>query len=263
MIVHVLILWGALGAAAALSLVVNRRRAPDAAPEYQSALTFVGASYGLLLGLLVVFAVSHVNDVRNQAQQEASSLITLSDTVSVYPPETSYPIQHNLACYMGSIVHDEWPSMAREGQLEAPRTLGFGDRLRASLRTLPTNGPAQVTAYGRAATLIGDAGQARQRLLFLEAPEIPTALWVVIYVGAFLVFLLLAVHTYASRPAGRIWALGSVALLMTVAVAVLAMLDQPFGIGVRVQPDQMNHAVRLLLTGQPTPLFQALVQPCS
>jgi NADH:ubiquinone oxidoreductase subunit 6 (subunit J) len=263
MIVHVLILWGVIGAAAAVSVLVNRRRPPEAAPEYQSALTFVGAAYGLLLGLLVVFAVGHFNDVRNQAQQEASSLVTLFDTASVYPPETSYPVQHDLVCYMGSIVHDEWPSMERGGLLEAPRTLGFGDRLRADLRTLPANGPAQGTAYGRAATLIGDAGGSRQRLLFLEAPEIPTALWVVIYVGASLVFLLLAVHTYASRPAGRLWALGSVAVLMTVAVAVLAMLDQPFGIGVRVQPDQMSHAVHLLLTGQPTPLFRALMQPCS
>jgi NADH:ubiquinone oxidoreductase subunit 6 (subunit J) len=262
-IVHVLILWGVIGAAASVSVLVNRRRPPEAAPEYQSALTFVGAAYGLLLGLLVVFAVGHFNDVRNQAQQEASSLVTLFDTVSVYPPETSYPVQHDLVCYMGSVVHDEWPSMERGGLLEAPRTLGFGDRVRADLRTLPTTGSAQGTAYGRAATLIGDAGASRQRLLFLEAPEIPTALWVVIYVGAFLVFLLLAIHTYASRPAGRVWALGSVAVLMTVAVAVLAMLDQPFGIGVRVQPDQMSHAVHLLQTGQPEPLFRALVQPCT
>jgi hypothetical protein len=262
-IVHVLILWGVIGAAAAVSVVLNRRRPPDEAPEYQSALSFVGAAYGLLLGLLLIFAVGHFDDVRNQAQQEASSLVTLFDTVSVYPPETSYPVQHDLTCYMGSIIHDEWPSMQRGGLLESPRTLAFGDRLRAELRSLPINGPAQGTAYGRAATLIGDASGSRQRLLFLEAPEIPTALWVVIDVGAFLVFLLLAVHTYASRPAGRVWALGSVAALMTVAVAALAMLDQPFGIGVRVQPDQMSHAVHLLLTGQPDPLYRALVQPCS
>src|SRR4030088_2505066 len=126
MIVHVLILWGVIGAAAAVSVLVNRRRPPEAAPEYQSALTFVGAAYGLLLGLLVVFAVGRFNDVRNQAQQEASSLVTLFDTVSVSPPETNHPVQHDLICYMGSILHDEVPSMERGGQLETPRTLGFG-----------------------------------------------------------------------------------------------------------------------------------------
>ena len=49
MIVHVLILWGVIAAAAGLAVVVHRRRTRDDAPEYQSALQFVGAAYGLLI----------------------------------------------------------------------------------------------------------------------------------------------------------------------------------------------------------------------
>ncbi len=258
MIVHVLILWGAIAAAGALAVVVRRRRKRDEAPEYQSALQFVGAAYGLLLGLLVVFAVGHFSDVRHEAQREASSLVGLYDTVGVYPHETRDPVRHNLVCYMRSIVHDEWPSMERGNQTEARRTLEFGDRVRADVRNLPTDDPKQGSAYGRAGTLITDAGQSRQQLLFFTEPEIPTALWVVIYVGAFLVFLLLVVH-YASRPAGRVVALGSAAVLMTVVVSVLAMLDQPFGVGARVHPDEMSQAVDLLVTGEKNP---AILRPC-
>jgi hypothetical protein len=257
-IVHVLILWGVIAAAAALAVVVHRRTTRDEAPEYQSALQFVGAAYGLLLGLLVVFAVGHFSDVRHESQQEASSLVALHDTVSVYPPETRDPVQHDVICYMRSIVDDEWPSMERGRDLETPRTLAFGDRVRADVRNLPSGDPMQGSAYGRAGTLITDAGQSRQRLLFFTQPEIPVALWVVIYVGASLVFLLLTFH-YATRPAGRVAALGSVALLMTVVVGVLGMLDQPFGIGAHVQPDQMRQAVDLLLTGEKNP---AILRPC-
>ena len=72
-IVHVLILWGVIAAAAALAVVVHRRRTGDEAPEYQSSLQFVGAAYGLLLGLLVVFAGwASSSDVRHESQQEAS-----------------------------------------------------------------------------------------------------------------------------------------------------------------------------------------------
>jgi hypothetical protein len=259
---HVLILWAVIGAAAALAVVVHRRRTPDTAPEFQSVLSFVGAAYGLLLGLLVVFAVGHYNDVRHEAQMEATTLVALDNTVAVYPPETGDHVQHDLICYMRSVADDEWPSMERGRQLEAPRTLGFGDRLRADLRSLPTDGSAQTSAYGRAGTLISDAGGSRQRLLSLTTPEIPTALWVVIYVGAFLVFFLLAVH-YATRPAGRGWALGGVAVLMTVVVLVLGMLDQPFGLGVRVHPDQMRQAIQLLLTGNTDQTNRVLLQPCS
>jgi len=148
--------------------------------------------------------------------------------------------------------------MERGNQLETPRTQAIGDRVRADIHGLPDSNAAQGSAYGRAATLVGDTGASRQRLLFLTVPEIPSALWVVIYVGAFLVFFLLAGH-YASRPPGRIWALGSVAVLMTVVVVVLSMLDQPFGVGVRVHPDQMRQAIGLILAGEKNPV---ILQPC-
>ena len=75
MIVHVLILWGVIAAAVALAVVAHRRRARDEAPEYQSALTFVGDAYGLLLGLLVVFAVGHFNDVRRWEELDVTRLV--------------------------------------------------------------------------------------------------------------------------------------------------------------------------------------------
>ena len=59
-------------------------------------------------------------------------------------------------------------------EFEATRTLRYGDRLRAQLRTLPTDGSPETSAYGRGAALVTDAGQSRQRLLFLTAPQIPT-----------------------------------------------------------------------------------------
>jgi len=94
--------------------------------------------------------------------------------------------------------------------------------------------------------------------LFFTEPRIPAALWVVIYVGAFLVILLLVGH-YATRPAGRVAALGSVAVLMTVVVSVLATLDQPFGVGARVHPEEMTQAIELVLTGEKNP---AVLAPC-
>jgi hypothetical protein len=257
-IVHVLILWGVIAAAALLGVLVHRRTTRDEAPEYQSALTFVGAAYGLLLGLLVVFAVGHFSDVRHESQQEASSLVALQDTVRIYPPEMSDLVRRDVVCYMRSIVDDEWPSMERGNDLAARRTLAFGDRVRADVRNLPSGDPMQGSAYGRANSLITDASQSRQRLLFFTEPEIPIALWIVIYVGAFLVILLLTAH-YATRPAGRVAALGSVAVLMTVVVGVLGMLDQPFGIGARVHPDQMRQAIDLVLTGEKSP---AILRPC-
>ena len=68
-------------------------------------------AYGLLLGLLVVFAVGHYSDSRNQAEAESTSLVALYDALGVYPPETRQTVRHNIVCYMRSIVSDDWPSM--------------------------------------------------------------------------------------------------------------------------------------------------------
>ena len=140
LIVHVLILWGVFDAAATLAVVLHKRRRAAESPEFQSALTFVGASYGLLLGLLVVFAVGHYNDVQSEAQREASSLVSLYDTTGVYPPQTSDHVRSTRPDLLhASVAEDEWPSMANGNELEAPRTLRFGDQVRADVRNLPVS----------------------------------------------------------------------------------------------------------------------------
>ena len=107
--------------------------------------------------------------------------------------------------------------------------------------------------------VMGDADKSRQQLLFFTQSRVPPVLWGVIYVGAFLLFLLIAMH-YAGRPAGRLVALGSVVTLLTVVVAVLSMLDQPYGAGARVGPSSLEHAIELLKTG---PGAASAFEPCS
>lgn len=261
MIAHVLILVLVIAFAAALALLADRRRRarsqPD--PEFGSAMSFVGSAYGLLLGLLVSFAVGHFSTARTQAQQEATSVASVWDSLGAYPPATGNPVKHTLVCYMHSVINDSWPAMEQGNPAEAPRTRVLGDNLRRQIRALPQNTKEEGSAYGRVGSYLTEAEAARQRLIFLSEPEIPNALWVVIYVGAGLVFLMLTLH-YASHTAGRAWALGSVATLMVVVISVLSMLDQPFGVGVRVSPDRMHQTINLLLAGEP--YEKVLTQPC-
>jgi hypothetical protein len=248
-IVRLLILWGVIASAIGLALLVHRGRTKDdEAPDYRVVLGFVSSAYGLLLGLLVVFAVGHYSDSRDQAETEATSLVALYDSLGVYSPETRDTIRHNIVCYMRSIVSDDWPSMEDGNATEDPRTLAFGDQVRSDIRDLPLTNQRHSSAYGRAVGFITDASESRQQLLFFTEPRIPTPLWVVIYVGVFLLVFLIALH-YTDDPRGRATALASLTVLLTVVVAVLAMLDRPFGVGARVQPDEMRQALALLSEG--------------
>ena len=257
MILRVLILWAVIALAIALSVLVHRRRKSNEGPEFQVVLGFVGSAYGLLLGLLVVFAVGHYSDTRREAQKEASSLVALWDTLDAYPPETRDAVHHDLICYMRAIVSEDWPAMERGSRFEDLRTLAYGDRVRDGIRGLPLDDERQRAAFGRASTFITDAGASRQQLLFFTEPEVPTVLWVLIYVGAFLLVFLLGTH-YADRPRGRFTALGSAATLLTVVVVVLTMLDNPFTVGARVQPHSMRDAIDLVsVSGDRTGVFRA------
>jgi hypothetical protein len=246
LLVHALILWGLVILALAVAFLLARRRRQDddERPDYRTALGFVASSYGVLLGLLVAFGASHLSDVRQQAQNEADSLLELWAGVQVYPPQVRDPTQHLVLCYMRSIRDDSWPWMERGSALEPPRTLAFGDHLRAVIADLPQDGKRQASAYGSAQSNLSSADNARQQLLFFTQPRVPDVIWAVIYVGAFLLFLLIAL-TYAGQPKGRVIALGSVVVLLTVVVTVLGMLDQPYGVGVRVGPGSLQHAIEL------------------
>lgn len=251
MIVHLLIVWGVTVVAILLArLIVSRRNLEEDEdpPDYKVVLGFVASAYGLLLGLLVVFAVGHYNDTRSKAEDEATSLVALDNAVAVWPKATRAPYRHDLLCYMNSVVVDEWPSMEDGNSTESPQTLAWGDHLRAATRELPLDTDQERTGYGRALGFVTDAGKARQQLLFFTEPRIPTALWVVIYVGVFLMVLLISL-IYTDNPQGRMTALACLILLLSVVVAVLSVLDRPFGPGVRVPPNEMRQAIALLAAG--------------
>jgi hypothetical protein len=246
MIVRLLILWGVIASGIAAAVLIHRTRKTDGEPpDYRVVLGFVSSAYGLLLGLLVVFAVGHYSDSRNRAEDEATSLVALYDALGVYPPDTRDTVRHNIVCYMRSIVSDGWPSMEAGNATEDQRSLAFGDQVRAEVRNLPLDTQRESSAYGRAVGFITDASKSRQQLLFFTEPRIPTPLWVVIYVGVFLLVFLISLH-YTDDPRGRVTALASLTVLLTVVVAVLAMLDRPFGVGARVQPNEMRQAIALL-----------------
>ena len=94
-------------------------------------------------------------------------------------------------------------------------------------------------------------------MLFFTEPEVPTVLWVLIYVGAFLLVFLVGTH-YAERPRGMLTALGSVTALLTVIIVVLNMLDNPFIAGARVQPNSLRDGIDLVSVGSD----RAVLRPC-
>ena len=250
LLTYLLILWGVIALAYLLARWLGKRRGEPKTGEFSDALMFIGFLFSVLLGLLQVFATNHYTNTSTQAQTEATTLVAMFDDMSLYPPRVSTPAQHDVVCYMRSVIGQDWQAQEDEHSSEAPDTVVRGDRLRSLRRTLPLATPLDQSAYGRITQELGDAGTARQQLLFLARPQIPTILWAVVFVSAG-VLLFLLVSEFRSRSIKiRRTVLVAAILVMSIEIGSLATLDHPFGSIARVQPDAMQRALGLLGAGR-------------
>jgi hypothetical protein len=253
-VVHVLILWAAIGVGFGVAWLHRRTRNEAKSGEFGASLSFIASMFGLLLGLLVVTATNHYSDTRKAAQTEATTIVALFGDVSDLPVAVREPVQHQVVCYARSVAGGDWRQMDRGSDVEAASTRASGDALRASIARLPEGGAASA-ASGK----LTEAGAARQQLLFLARSSIPIVLWVLIYLGAAVLMFLIA-SDMASGRSVAIAGLACVVLMLTVVVGVLVTLDRPFSPLARVEPTALRAGLDLIAAGRENAAFLA---PCS
>ena len=246
---YVLILWGVIALGWVVAWGLRKWRGDATSGQFTNIVLFVGFIFGFLLTTLQVFATNHYSDARNQAQSEPTTLVAMYDDLGVFPAPASTAARHDLVCYMRSVVERDWKAQEREDTQEAPDTVVRGDRLRSLRNTLPQDSPVEQAAYQRVSQDLADAGTARQKLLFDAQPQVPTVLWVLVFVSAALLFFLLVSDSQSQRKIVRRIVLVAVTLLLTVEVASLAAVDRPFSPIARVEPNAMTDALALLEAG--------------
>jgi hypothetical protein len=245
-LMYVLILWGII-ALAWLAAWWLKRRGTDTSDQFTNTAVFVGFVFGFLLTTLQVFATNHYSDARSQAQSEPTSLVTMYDDLGVFPPHIREAGHRDIICYMWSVAERDWEAQEQGDAHEAPETVAWGDRLRNFRNTLPQDSPGA----SRVSTDLTNADVARQQLLFLARPQIPTILWVVVFVSGGLLIFLQVGDSQSKGKIARRTMLAAVIVLMTLEVASLAVLDRPFSPIARVQPTAMTDAIGLLEAGRP------------
>lgn len=236
--------------AAAYLVVWAVRRGRGAPLDTAPTLAFIGGLVGLLISLLLFFAVGHFSDAKATAQTEAGTNLALFSAATGLPEGTIARVQHDTLCVMRSTVADEWPAMA-DGDLNgSPRTQAYVSRLYDSVTSIPLSDARAAAQYGRINALLLERGQLRAKRLYEGEPQIPVALWVVLWVLVFIVVVLTGLQDRFSTRAA--WVGVSAALVVTVLVTLLAIaaLDNPYGPGPDVGPTSMQHAVDVIGTSQ-------------
>jgi hypothetical protein len=256
-LVIIAILWAVLAVALALVWVIRRRSGPiDAGP----ATAFIGSAMGLLLSLVLFFALGHRSAAQAAVHAEATAYTTLFSSMAPLPGAISDPPQHATVCVMRSIVEDEWPAV-RDGDLSgAPATQEAIGRLYAAIEAIPRTSPAVEPWFPTIWSSMIDRAGARDARLARGESELPLAIWITIYVGVFVLVVLVGVGTHITGRAAWIGVGAALVIAITLLVGASAVLDQPYGWVAPIEPDAISNSLALAESNQPA--NSPVIAPC-
>jgi hypothetical protein len=243
---HLLILWGVIALALTFLWAAPRLGLELGALKYAGVFGFIGAAFGVVLGMSTFFASQHYANLRDAAQSEATGIGQVVAMAGSFPPANHAAIARQVFCYTTEVVEQEWPQMSDHPDglpvVYARERAVYLHLLRVGRGKPP---PLPSNWYSNAVSSGLQAGQDHQRRLLLARPEIPGVMWILIYVGAF-VIVLFAFFFHRTTKRELAGMMVAVTIMLTAIVGVLAGLDspteQPFALG----PEAMEAEQRAL-----------------
>jgi Protein of unknown function (DUF4239) len=238
-IIAALCLFAVIGLVVVRRLVLPRLHVNSEDSEYSGAmLQSVIVFYGLAVALIAVSVWQTYSDTSKVVSEEAISLAALYRDVSSYPEPIRPQLQQELRDYTRHVIQEAWPLQQR-GKVPA----GGVERVNRFQAILVTFEPAsEGQRLLHAETLRAYNEMIRARRLRLDAVNtgLPTVMWAVIILGA---FIGLSASFFFRVEDARLQ--GMQVLLLSVFIGLVIFmilaLDRPFrgDLGIRADPYQL------------------------
>src|SRR4051812_7323434 len=114
-LLHLLILWAVSFAVVGTIYVLARRGIKLKPLKYAGIFGFVGAAFGVVIGLTTFFASNHFSDFRLAAQTEATDISQVFALSGSFPVREGVILRRQLYCYSTDVIDHEWTSTNGEG----------------------------------------------------------------------------------------------------------------------------------------------------
>ena len=241
----VLIVLASVVTAIAGLMVVQRLIPLPLRERNNTAIGTIYAALYVMFGVSAGFSLLQTSQEYNAARQVSKSeavaveqVYRLADTLP--EPERSR-VQELAVSYARGVVEEEWPSM-RQGQ-PSPRVGTLVDELRHSVQDFQPRTDAQSALYSESLAELDELEASRELRLLAVNEGIPYILWVVLVIGGGLTVAF--TYLFGIEPA---WlhavAVAGLAILVSLVLHVIGVLDYPFNSGVQVQPDAFEQVLR-------------------
>lgn len=189
-------------------------------------LAFVGGAVGILLGLLLSFAVADFDDTKTSIQNMGRSSLTIFSATESLEADQRFEIRRDVICALRSTVSDDWSAIGNNERGGSSVTTQWLLKLNADVST--TNLATVQQQQNFPGLLAGTSmlTSSREELVMGNSALIPFVVWLVIYFSSFIMTALLAMHLADRKIMARISAGMSWGILAVILFA-LTVLDAP------------------------------------
>jgi hypothetical protein len=165
--------------------VLPRLRITVADSEFSGALVqSVMVFYGLAVALIAVSVFQTYSDTSKIVSSEATCLAALYRDVSCYPEPIRPTLQEELRAYTRQVIDEAWP-LQRQGKVPS-RGVAHMDSFQQKLVVFAPSTEGEKLLHGETLRAYNQMIQARNLRLDAVSTGLPSVMWAVIVVGAFI-----------------------------------------------------------------------------
>jgi len=234
-----LCLFAVVGLLVVRRRVLPRLRIEGADSEFTGAmLQCVMVFYGLAVALIAVTVFETYSDTTKVVTGEATALNALYRDVTSYPEPIRTDLQHGLRDYTEQVINQAWP-LQRQGKIP---TAGIEhmSRFQASLTKFEPKTEGEKILHGETLRAYNVLIQSRRLRLDAVGTALPTVMWAVVIIGA---FIGLSASFFFKVADVRLHLIEVLLLAVFIGLIILMILtlDRPFrgNLGIRSDPYQL------------------------
>jgi hypothetical protein len=193
--------------------------------------TIVGSLYAVLLGLIVVDAMSKFEDAKRVVEQEANSSMEIHAMAWQMPKHAGEKIRSLVEHYVDEVVTREWNLMENnQNSLEA-RNLVF-ELINVVGRIEPVT-ENQKAIYPMLVQETNSLWESRRARTNFSDYDIPVVEWIILGTGGFIVVLFTYFFTI-DNPLAHLLMTGMVCLIVCMNIYLLLLFGSPFSGAMKV-----------------------------
>lgn len=218
--------------------VLPRLRIDSGDSEFTGAmLQSVMVFYGLAVALIAVTVFETYSDITKVVTGEATAVNALYRDVTSYPDPIRTELQQGLRDYTRYVIDEAWP-MQQQGKIPAG---GFEHmtRFQAALTKFEPTTEGQKLLHGETLRAYNLLIQARRLRLDAVGTKLPTVMWAVVIIGA---FIGLSASFFFKVEDARLHLMEVQLLAVFIGLIILMILtlDRPFrgNLGIGAEPYQ-------------------------